>query len=46
VYAFTERNGGTAPDGSAREGVWNEVSFDIVLAPEASSVGTAPEEAR
>lgn len=34
VYAFTERNGGTAPDGSARTGVWNEVSFDIVLAPE------------
>jgi hydroxyquinol 1,2-dioxygenase len=34
VYAFTERNGGTAPDGSAREGVWNEVSFEIVLAPE------------
>jgi hydroxyquinol 1,2-dioxygenase len=34
VYAFTERNGGTAPDGSTRAGVWNEVSFEIVLAPE------------
>ncbi|MCW0215992.1 MAG: intradiol ring-cleavage dioxygenase [Pseudonocardia sp.] len=34
VHAFTEREGGTAPDGRAMDGVWNEVAFDIVLAPE------------
>jgi hydroxyquinol 1,2-dioxygenase len=34
VVDFTRRTGGTAPDGSERDGEWAEVRFDLVLAPD------------
>jgi len=34
VVEFTRRTGGTAPDGSERDGGWAEVRFDLVLVPE------------
>jgi protocatechuate 3,4-dioxygenase beta subunit len=34
VGRFTEHTGGTAPDGSPRDGQWAETSFDLVLARE------------
>jgi hydroxyquinol 1,2-dioxygenase len=35
IAEFTEHQGGTAPDGNARDGRWTQVEFDLVLAPEA-----------
>ncbi|HZZ49818.1 MAG TPA: dioxygenase [Pseudonocardia sp.] len=32
IGRFTEHDGGSAPDGSAREGRWTQVHFDLVLA--------------
>jgi hydroxyquinol 1,2-dioxygenase len=34
VAEFVEHEGGTAPDGSPRDGRWTEVGFDLVLARE------------
>ncbi len=34
VAEFVEHEGGTAPDGSPRDGRWTEVTFDLVLARE------------
>jgi hydroxyquinol 1,2-dioxygenase len=34
IGEFTEHHGGTAPDGSARDGRWTQVQFDLVLAAE------------
>jgi hydroxyquinol 1,2-dioxygenase len=34
VAEFTEHQGGTAPDGSAPDGRWTQVEFDLVLARE------------
>ncbi|MCU1649917.1 MAG: hydroxyquinol 1,2-dioxygenase [Pseudonocardia sp.] len=32
IAEFTEHQGGTGPDGSARDGRWTQVQFDLVLA--------------
>ncbi|HEY2207606.1 MAG TPA: dioxygenase [Pseudonocardia sp.] len=34
IVAAPEHEGGTAPDGTARDGRWAEIPFDLVLAPE------------
>jgi hydroxyquinol 1,2-dioxygenase len=34
VAEFTDHDGGTAPDGSPRDGRWAQVEFDLVLAKE------------
>jgi len=34
ITEFTEHHYGTAPDGSTRNGRWNQVEFDLVLAQE------------
>ncbi|MDT7680345.1 MAG: hydroxyquinol 1,2-dioxygenase [Pseudonocardiales bacterium] len=34
IAEFTEHQGGTAPDGTARVGRWPQVQFDLVLARE------------
>ena len=37
IAEFVRHEGGTAPDGSAREGRWDSVAFDLVLAREAGT---------
>ena len=34
IAEFAEHTGGTAPDGSTRDGRWNQVEFDLVLVRE------------
>jgi hydroxyquinol 1,2-dioxygenase len=34
IAEFTEHPGGTAPDGSAHDGRWTQVEFDLVPARE------------
>jgi hydroxyquinol 1,2-dioxygenase len=34
ITEFTQRQGGTAPDGTSRNGQWTQVEFDLVLAQE------------
>jgi hydroxyquinol 1,2-dioxygenase len=34
IAEFTEHDGGTAPDGSTRDGRWTQVEFDLVLVRE------------
>ena len=32
IGEFTEHQGGTAPDGTPRDGRWTHIDFDLVLA--------------